>query len=361
MSWPPRHLPFSGKYVVAVIPAHNEEQRIRAAIHGLRAQEREPDSIVVVADNCTDQTASIAREEGVQVLETQGNTDRKAGALNQALSVILPPLAPDDFVLLQDADTVLSPTFLSTALEEIDAPEVGAVGGIFYGEEGGGILGALQRVEFRRYAREVARRGHRADVLTGTGTLFKVETLARVKDLRASGTIGGGKGYYSVASVTEDDEITKAVRTLGLRTVSPAGCEVVTEVMTTLPKLWHQRVRWQRGAIENIRDYGWTSVTRPYIGRQVLRSLCVLMTLLFTGVFTYLLYSGNFAIDYFWLCITAIFVAERVITAVGASWRLRVMASLLVVEFLYDLFQNAAYLRGIWDAAIRSKPNWRTT
>ncbi|EDY56194.1 conserved hypothetical protein [Streptomyces sviceus ATCC 29083] len=35
-------------------------------------------------------------------------------------------------------------------------------------------------------------------------------------------------------------------------------------------KLWHQRLRRQRGAPENLRDYGWTRVTARYFVRQFL-------------------------------------------------------------------------------------------
>ena len=45
-----------------------------------------PGRIVVVADNCTDDTAEIARQHGCEVFTTVSNTDKKAGALNQALS-----------------------------------------------------------------------------------------------------------------------------------------------------------------------------------------------------------------------------------------------------------------------------------
>ena len=44
-----------------------------------------PDRVVVIADNCTDATVEVAREHGVEVVETVGNTEKKAGALNQQL------------------------------------------------------------------------------------------------------------------------------------------------------------------------------------------------------------------------------------------------------------------------------------
>ena len=44
----------------------------------------------VLADNCTDATVEVARTHGVEVVETVGNTEKKAGALNQELARLLP-------------------------------------------------------------------------------------------------------------------------------------------------------------------------------------------------------------------------------------------------------------------------------
>ncbi|MDG4533457.1 glycosyltransferase family 2 protein [Streptomyces sp. AV19] len=320
-----------GPRIVALIPAHNEAERIAASIAALFRQEEPPHRVVVVADNCTDETEAIARANGATVVASRDNRHKKAGALNQALDGLLDGPTADDYVLVQDADTTLRPSFLSSAIAAMDRT-VGAVGGIFYGERGGGLLGALQRIEFHRYAREIARRGYRADVLTGTATLFRVRTLREVKDARLAGRIGGGTSYYSLASLTEDDEITKAVRTLGYRTVSPPGCAVVTEVMTSLPKLWHQRLRWQRGALENLRDYGWTKVTAPYIVRQGFMGLSVLFLALYLVFTGWMLARGRPEFTPFWTAVGAVFVAEKVVTARGAGWKAQALASTLAVE-----------------------------
>ena len=46
--------------IVVVVPAHNEQESIARTIKALLGQTRQPDRIVVVADNCTDQTVQIA-------------------------------------------------------------------------------------------------------------------------------------------------------------------------------------------------------------------------------------------------------------------------------------------------------------
>src|SRR4051812_42267546 len=134
----------SGKQkVVALIPAHDEGDQIADCIAALRLQ---VDRIVVAADNCTDDTEAVAVAEGAELFRTVGNTKKKAGALNQALAQLLPELADEDCVVVVDADSFLSPSFVAAALERI-ASGYGAVGGNFRGRDGGGMVGTFQRNE----------------------------------------------------------------------------------------------------------------------------------------------------------------------------------------------------------------------
>src|SRR5262245_15506592 len=60
--------------LVTVVPAHDEEASIAACVDSLRAAyayagRAAADSIVVVADNCSDATATAARAAGARVIE----------------------------------------------------------------------------------------------------------------------------------------------------------------------------------------------------------------------------------------------------------------------------------------------------
>src|SRR5690606_38278357 len=130
-----------------------------------------PERVIVVADNCSDATVALARHEGVEVFETQGNVDKKAGALNQALRAVLPSRGENDVVMVMDADTTLDAGFLAAAVNDFTRDRaLMAVGVLFYGEEGGGLLGQLQRNEYIRYSREIRRRRGRVFILTGTAS-----------------------------------------------------------------------------------------------------------------------------------------------------------------------------------------------
>src|SRR5688572_8962002 len=78
--------PAAGPSITVLVPAHDEGHQILATLEGLRQQTLRPDRVVVVADNCSDDTASLARMAGAEVYETVGNQHKKAGALNQAWS-----------------------------------------------------------------------------------------------------------------------------------------------------------------------------------------------------------------------------------------------------------------------------------
>jgi hypothetical protein len=106
--------------VTALIPAHNEADRIGAALASLHAQTEPPARIIVVADNCTDATADLARAGGAEVFETTGNRHKKAGARNEVLALLLPQLgqhdvAPDHVSAQHDGRSVGAAQQTSTA------------------------------------------------------------------------------------------------------------------------------------------------------------------------------------------------------------------------------------------------------
>lgn len=361
-----RHLPapaarVRSAAVTVLVPAHNEADRLAATLAGLAAQTVTPRRVVVIADNCTDATAAIARAAGVEVIETVGNTQMKAGALNQVLAGLLPGLptdATDAYVLVVDADTVLAEEFIAAAARCFDDPKVGAVGGVFVGDEGSGLIGLLQRSEYARYARSVGRKKGIAMVLTGTSTMFRVEALRRVAAARGAAIPGVPGDLYNPASLTEDSEMTLALRTLGYATRSPRDCRVVTEVMPTPAMLWRQRVRWYRGALDNLRIFGLRRSTLPYIAQQVGLCLAVVAEILYLSVLGLAIATSSFRITPFWAAIGAVFIVERVVTARRAGGPAMAVSVVLFVEMVYDIFLQAAFIRSLIATLRRQDAVW---
>lgn len=234
------HGVYAGPVTVTVlIPAYNEEVSLSSTIDSLLSQSHRPERIIVVADNCTDATVAIALEAGVEVIESVDNALKKAGALNQALKLLLPGQGDNEIVMVMDADTTLDAGFLENAVTRLTNDRaLMAIGGLFYGEDGAGLLGQFQRNEYIRYARELRRRRGRVFVLTGTASLFRPVALRTVASSRGQSIPGTHGDVYDTAALTEDNELTIALKSLGGLMMSPAQCTVITEVMPTWGALW---------------------------------------------------------------------------------------------------------------------------
>lgn len=92
--------------VAVLVPAHNEALGIGATLEKLLPQLSSSDQLVVIADNCTDETAAIARNVGATVIERQDLDRRGKGyALDYGLRFIEPD--PPEVVVLVDADCIV--------------------------------------------------------------------------------------------------------------------------------------------------------------------------------------------------------------------------------------------------------------
>jgi glycosyltransferase involved in cell wall biosynthesis len=101
--------------VAVLIPAHDEAAGIERTLRQVRAQLRPGDRLLVVADNCSDDTAAIARAAGAEVTERVDRERRGKGwALDHGRNVLrdearqAPDRAPAWLVIL-DADCTLQP------------------------------------------------------------------------------------------------------------------------------------------------------------------------------------------------------------------------------------------------------------
>jgi cellulose synthase/poly-beta-1,6-N-acetylglucosamine synthase-like glycosyltransferase len=353
---------FAGPVTITVlIPAHNEEQSLEQTITSLLGQSQRPDRVVVVADNCTDSTVQVARRCGVEVIETLHNTHKKAGALNQALSRVLPTQGDNDLVMVMDADTVLDAGFLEAAARRFtDDRALMAVGGLFYGVQGEGLVGQFQRNEYVRYARDIRRRRGRVFVLTGTASLFRPHALRTVAERRGTSVPGERGHVYDTAALTEDNELTIAIKSLGGLMISPAECTVVTELMPTWRALWAQRLRWQRGALENLGAYGVTPQTFRYWAQQlgIGYGVVALAAYLVLCAVTALAVGGWIWFP-FWLGLGALFMVERVVTAWQGGWRARLLAMTLFPELFYAAFLCVVFVKGALDISLGRQARWK--
>ena len=354
-------------FVIAVLPAFNEQDMILRTIDSLRAQTRRADEIIVLADNCTDNTVAIALAAGVSVMETVDNGDGKAGALNALLAQLMPLLDDDDCVLVMDADTVLTERFIEATVAPLFGPSkkpIAGVGGIFLADDDSwSLVRQLQSNEYVRYQRRLSRRMGRALVLTGTGTVFKIGFMREVQQARLDGRLpdpGQNGAVYDISALTEDNELTLCAKELGYRVVSPKDCTVKTAMMPTWASLYKQRRRWQRGALENLISHGLNRHTAPYAIRQVLTYLGVLFLPFYLWTLTVALIVQS-SLDFFqplWASVAALYVCEQTFAVRKGGWRAVLVSLAIVPEIALVVFLDVVYVMCFYGALFATDETW---
>jgi cellulose synthase/poly-beta-1,6-N-acetylglucosamine synthase-like glycosyltransferase len=105
---------------LVLIPAHNEAAVIGRCLEAIFADTRSRDLVLVVADRCTDATASIARRFGASVLERGSDEEPGRAAARQAGLEHARALDWDAVVML-DADSVIAPGFFDACEQALAA------------------------------------------------------------------------------------------------------------------------------------------------------------------------------------------------------------------------------------------------
>jgi cellulose synthase/poly-beta-1,6-N-acetylglucosamine synthase-like glycosyltransferase len=103
---------------IVLVPAHDEEADIARTVAALLPQLRVGDRVLVVADNCSDATAGIARAAGADVVERVAPSRGKGFAIAHGIDHLRadPPAA----VVIVDADCELAPGALDALLNALE-------------------------------------------------------------------------------------------------------------------------------------------------------------------------------------------------------------------------------------------------
>lgn len=226
-----------------LIPAHNEGTGILPTIRDVQAQLGPNDSILVVADNCTDDTAAIARAAGVEVAV---RTDPVRRGKGYALEFGVRHLAPDapDVVVIMDADCRLGENALRYLSESVLAS--GRPAQSLYlmlapenAPPGKGVNLFAWRV--RNWIRPLGLKLFGLPTqLFGTGMAFPFSLLAN-RDLGNSRLAEDCALGIALASAGYPPLFVGEARVHSHFPVSQAGSE-------------SQRERWEKGHLENIID-----------------------------------------------------------------------------------------------------------
>lgn len=289
----------------------------------------------------------------------------KAGALNYSLEKIIPELDDLDYILIMDADTILSKDLIEKCIDCFDKNlNAGAVSSIFIGRPCNSLLGDLQIMEFWRYRRQIVRNNYRAYVLTGTASLFQVKTLKDVKNGRINGFLPNySNSYYDTFGRTEDNEITLAILKLGY-SCPTANAFSQTDIMESLNKLVKQRERWYNGALINLKSYGkslpWY-MRWIYWKQQIGLLISLILFLLIIACILLALFFNVLEITSLWLIPILILAIERVATVWSLGWKYRIIASIVILEQIYSVILILIFGYGLINFIFNKRGKWHST
>ncbi len=224
-----------------LVPAHNEEGILHNLLKSLSTLEypRDRYSVYVVADNCTDHTAEIARATGwAHVYERFDEAKRGKG---YALSWLLQRLEEDksihDAYVVLDADSIVVPTFLQSMNEELarGAQALQASNTVLNISDSPGTALRLIALTLMNHVRPLGRNGLGASsTLTGNGMCLSRSLLMRYP--------------WQAFAIAEDYQYYLTIVQQGERVHYVPEAVARSQMPTTFAQMRTQDVRWESAA-----------------------------------------------------------------------------------------------------------------
>jgi len=233
--------PHVHRRVIVLIPAHNESAGIERTLASVMPQLHEHDVALVVADNCTDDTAAIARGCGATVVERFHDTERGKG-FALAFGVDAMRADPPGLVVIVDADCTLGREALDRLARCVvthDRPAQALY--LMLAAPGAGVARRLAQFAWRvrNWVRPAG--SHRLGLpcqLMGTGMAF---TWPMLRDAALAN-----------ASIVEDMKLGIDLALHGRPPVFCAEAVVTSEFPDSAAATKTQRTRWEHGHLEMI-------------------------------------------------------------------------------------------------------------
>ncbi len=230
-----------------IVPAHNEEKVIAQTLYSLSGliYPKKLFDVYVVADNCTDETAVIARSIGVNVLERIHETKKGKGyALRWAFDWILTHRDDYDALIVVDADSLVSGNYLEVMNYYLEqGSEVVQSSDLVLPQPGNWSIEAT-RIGFLlfNYVKPLGRKLLNLNMgLRGNGMCFSTGILKEVP--------------WEAWSLTEDVEYGLVLMLKGKKIEFAPEATVWARMPVKASNAESQRSRWEIGRLQIIRAY----------------------------------------------------------------------------------------------------------
>ncbi len=248
---PKNYSEFTYHRFAVMISARNEQSVIAQLIHSIKAQNYPAElvDVYVVADNCTDETAAVAREAGAYVYERFDQEKRGKGyALDYLFDQVRTKNAdtPYDGYFIFDADNLLDENYIyemnktfSNGYKIITCYRNSKNYGTNW-ISAGYSLWFLREAKYLNNARMIM---NTSCAVSGTGFLVSEEIVER----------NNGWHYFLL---TEDIEFTIDSCIQGEKIGYCDKAVIYDEQPVTFATSWRQRLRWAKGYLQVFQHYG---------------------------------------------------------------------------------------------------------
>ena len=233
---------------MAIIPAHNEEAVVGNLVESLKKQNynKELYDIYVIADNCTDNTAKVAKEAGAIVYERYHATNKTKGhALDWFLQQKIDENAPYDAFFVFDADNIVHPDFIKNMNKKLCQGEEVVQGYRDIKNPSDNWISAGYALFYwtmHRFYHLARYNIGLSPLLNGTGFMVKFDVIKP-------------EGGLKTVTLTEDIEFSLKRIIKGKRLGWSTEAIVYDEQPTGFKQSWSQRSRWTVGHIQCIKEY----------------------------------------------------------------------------------------------------------
>ena len=338
--------PLAGRLAL-VVPAHDEANGIARTVHNLLGEANTDGAtdVVVVADNCSDDTAAVAGAAGARVLAR--NTPYKRGK-GYALDYAFGALRTEEHVayIVVDADS------------RVDAGFIGAIRTRL------GVGAMVVQARYTVLNADASARTQLADLALAAWNVLRPRGRDRLG--LSVGLLGNGFALrravldavpYTATSLVEDLEYHLALIDAGIPVHFADDATVRGEMPASGEAAASQHARWEGGRLQMLRRHGLQLARRALRGDTrvidpladlLLPPLAYQVALILGGLVSGLLNGGSFAIPLAAALMLAV-IGAHVVSAVavaGLPWqRLRLLAH-VPGYLLWKLLHLGGVLRG---------------
>ena len=233
---------------MAIIPAHNEEIVVGNLIASLQKQNYPKDlyDIYVIADNCTDNTAEVARKAGAIVYERFDEEHKTKGyALDWFLKQKIEENAPYDAFCIFDADNIVDVDFLKNMNKKLCQGEEVVQGYRDIKNPTDSWVSAGYAIFYwtmNRFYHLARYNLGLSPLINGTGFMVKFDLVKPTNG-------------FDTVTLTQDIEFSLKTIISGKKLGWATDAIVYDEQPVGFKQSWSQRSRWTVGHIQCLKEY----------------------------------------------------------------------------------------------------------